>query len=137
MKIYLAASFDSKASMREHRTLAESFGHKVTSTWIDLPDDMPLMSDRLDCEKGQVARGDLNDIDQAQALVYFAGGSTTTGGKNIELGYALAKGMRIILVGDKSSVFHYLGSIEAAPSVSAAFRYLQSKEAVANAKNQL
>lgn len=128
MQLYFAASFSARASMRDHRKLAESYGHKVTSSWIDIPDSFPTMAERMECEKRQAALQDIEDIDAAEALIFFADGGTTAGGKYVELGYAIKRGMQIYLIGERTSVFHFHGSIEPVPNVEAVFRYLYRQD---------
>lgn len=111
MKLYLASSFNSRAAMRNQRKIAELYGHSVTSRWIDIPADSPTLPNAKNSV--QEAQNDLDDIDAADTLVFFSNTGTTSGGKHIEFGYALAKGKPIVIVGDRGSVFHHLDAVKA------------------------
>ena len=53
---------------------------------------------------------DLEDVDSADTLVLLSlpGGG---GGKNVEFGYALAKGKRLLLCGEPRNVFEHLPQV--------------------------
>ena len=66
-------------------------------------------------ERGRFAQEDLDDLDAADTFVlwnprhHHRGGR---GGRHVETGYALAHGKRVILVGERENVFHYLPEVE-------------------------
>jgi nucleoside 2-deoxyribosyltransferase len=104
MKIYIAASLSMKrvGVVQKWREAIIGAGYEVTSSWIDTPE-------MYDGAAGHMAESqalqNFLDIDAADVLVCFTEGVSV--GKHIELGYALGRGMPIIVVGPTTSVFHY------------------------------
>ena len=122
MKIYLAAPYAARNSMRGITGMLEAEGHDVTSQWIwatheihtGVVDAAPEHADEY--LRVQTA-DDLADIDRAEAVILFTSGwviancsleksQTTSGGRHIETGYALAKGKRVIVLGEPENIFH-------------------------------
>mgnify|MGYP001616147807 CR=1 FL=1 len=55
------------------------------------------------------------DIDKADAVLSFThprGTMTTGGGRHVEFGYALAKGKKVALIGERENIFHDHPSVE-------------------------
>jgi hypothetical protein len=106
MKIYLASNYSTHPLMREVAKGLKAHGHEITGTWIEgTHDSWPA----VDC-----AEVDLRDLDAADAIMLFSGNparSRSRGGKNVEFGYALAKGKLLFLVGEPVNVFHYLPNV--------------------------
>ena len=118
LKIYLAASWSRREEMRDVRVKLEGEGHVVTSRWLDEKEGEP---------KAVAARADLDDIDASDVLLAFTENADVgyqTGGRHVELGYALAKRIPVILVGLRENVFHHLGHIPVADSVKDVLRLL-------------
>lgn len=106
MKIYIATRFDQQLDGRAIRAELEAMGHEVTSTWLDEPADKDPL---------QAAEDDLRDLDRADAILVV---HQSSGGRGmwIEMGYAIAKGQIIILLGwnpqkDRGSVFYHLPEV--------------------------
>jgi nucleoside 2-deoxyribosyltransferase len=58
-----------------------------------------------------IARQDCEDLMAADAVIIFTEIPNTilaTGGRHVEFGLALAQGKRVIIVGPRENVFHYL-----------------------------
>lgn len=121
-KIYLAARYSRNEEMRGIRdVLSTALGHTVTSRWIDLhPDavgdfgtsfDHDALNSRPD-ECAPLGQHDLDDIDSADWVISFTCGSGGKGGRHVELGYAMAKGKRLFVVGPRENVFHTLPAVE-------------------------
>lgn len=106
--------------MREWRALLAEHGVTVTSRWIN-----DEHSDRDESRYADYARVDLADIEAADAVIAYSPREnfrTGRGGRHVELGYALARGMRVILVGERENVFHWLCDL--APSIEIAAKML-------------
>lgn len=131
MKIYLAARYSRKQEMmRLAETLREN-AIEVTSSWLDEPfaPDTLLneVSPRLNME---YALTDLRDIDRADTVLFFSEDplvGTPRGGRHVEFGYAVAKGKRVVVIGQPENVFHYLPAIIMYQSVQ---QFLDSEEIV-------
>ncbi len=103
-KIYVAATYEMRdAAIDVMQTLIVK-GHVVTSRWLLVNDSM--------CDEW--ARKDLEDVASADVLLALNPAEWATGGKggrHVELGYAIALGKRIVLIGVRSNIFHYLDRI--------------------------
>lgn len=104
MKIYIAHNYAARQDLRLVVSALLRYGHEITSRWIT--DDSIV--DGLDAK---TARMGLDDIDRAYALLLFTDnfGDRPGKGKYVELGYAIASGKKIFLIGqDTSCVFYHL-----------------------------
>ena len=81
----------------------------VTARWIDCK----VASDDRDADHYvRWADVEVLDVNAADTLVLFADLVGRKGGCWVEIGMALARGMRIIVVGGRSNVFTYLDEVE-------------------------
>ena len=105
MKIYLAAMWSERERMRGEALFLEARGFTITSRWIH-----STLS--TDSENAQM---DLDDVREADILILYSAGPRGTmfsgGGRQIEFGYALALGMRLILIGEPETCFHNLQQV--------------------------
>lgn len=118
MRIYLAARYDQHGLMLVYAGKLESAGHQVTSRWIrqatgDMPDGctVELMNQRPS-ECAPHAQTDMDDIRRSNVLVCFTEWPSSTGGRHVEFGYALALGIRIVIVGPREHIFHTIPQVE-------------------------
>lgn len=114
--VYLAAPWQYRDSMIEQKKYLEDIGITVNSTWLSPEDTDDLTKLANEDEKcREVAERDLAEIDAADAVIVYSYAEMHgrgSGGRHVELGYALARGKRVIGVGTKENVFHRLGQIE-------------------------
>lgn len=126
MKLYLAARFGRRDELNMHRQRLESMGHEITSRWLtqhqalDLNDPSARYSD---ADRLMFATHDFRDVKKAEGLIAFTEDpqdSTAVGGRrggrHVELGLALAWGMRTFVCGYRENVFCYLPPIVFCPS---------------------
>ena len=103
MRYHLAARYARRVEFCGYREQLFSIGDTVTSRWLDFR-KMPSWS----CG---IAREDCEDLLAADAVIIFTEIPNTilaTGGRHVEFGLALAQGKRVIMVGPRENVFHYL-----------------------------
>lgn len=101
MKVYLAARYGSQPAMREIAGQMKQCGITVTSRWI--------WGDYEYLPPFRCAQDDLEDVEEADVLLAFSpreGFNSGSGGRHVELGYALALHKRVLLVGERENVFH-------------------------------
>ena len=113
MRIYLAASYSRHKEMQGHAENLRRLGHNVTSTWIEGVNakyDGLITSGTIDEKSEGFALADMSDLRSAEAMVFFSGQSMR-GGRHVEFGVALERGMSIIVVGPRENVFHYLPEV--------------------------
>src|SRR5262249_48093939 len=111
VKIYLSACYRRQLEMQKVAAELKTFGHEITSRWITeepFPGEehlQPILS------RASRAQRNLVDLAQSDCLIAFTerppsgpGG----GGRHVELGIALAKGLRTMVVGWQENLFHTL-----------------------------
>lgn len=101
MKVYIAALYSRRAEMENYANKIIDAGHTVTARWV--------FGGEEGLSRAQIALLDLEDVDKAEVVVSFThahGTPTVGGGRHVEFGYALAKGKKVILIGDRENVFH-------------------------------
>lgn len=117
MRIYLAAPYSRKKTMKQWASLLESNGLRVVSEWVkrdDPPDAESALSPYSRNERAREwAVGDLNDILRADTLLLDATQDSTRGGKDVEFGiaYALHTIKRTWIIGPRRNVFHHLKAV--------------------------
>jgi hypothetical protein len=115
MKIYLAAPFTAQDTMRGVRDVLSTFGHEVTSQWLDFAGDgiaVEQINAHPELCMGH-AISDVGDIARSDMFVEFTQyGSSTTGGHHVELGMALGMRKRVIVVGPRENIFQTLPEVE-------------------------
>ena len=111
MRFYLAGSYGRREELSRYAKKIEEVGHLVTSRWLDkenVPYENPITFFPKSAEQ------DIEDIHDAQFLILFTEdrrGKMRSGGKDVDMGVALALHKQIILVGPRLNVFHYLPGI--------------------------
>ena len=107
MKLYLAAMFSMRAEMEDAAATIEALtDHKVIARWVH--------GGETGLTREQIALLDLEDVDRSDAVISFTmpyGTATTGGGRHVEFGYALAKGKRSFVIGERECVFHHLPAV--------------------------
>jgi nucleoside 2-deoxyribosyltransferase len=104
VKIYIAAPYPCRNQCIQVMKDLEALGHTITSRWLKSPDELA----------DEHARKDLADVAEADVLLalnYAGWEDKGTGGRHVEFGYAIALGKRIVLVGLRSNIFHYLSDV--------------------------
>lgn len=122
MKVYLSAPYAARDRVRLAAEALSAEGHTITSSWIYATHD--IRPEVLDAAPGQSdeyvqdrVAADLADIDASDVVVLFSSRwavrrwglsveQTTSGGRHIETGYAIAKGKWVIVVGPPENIFH-------------------------------
>lgn len=114
MKAYVAAPFGRKVEARAAIQTLAALGIESTARWVESHYDDETKPEILRLE----AMEDLNDIDRADMLVLLASWPREgSGGKDVELGYALGRGKKVVVVGEPYSLFHYYPCVKVVASV--------------------
>jgi hypothetical protein len=111
MRIYLAARYSRLDELLRYRDDVIAKGHAVTSRWLN-GDHRAVGGDTT--RWAEFADDDLEDIETAHALIHFAQPPRTPsrGGRFVEVGYALATGLRVYNVGPMENVFLAVPDVE-------------------------
>lgn len=105
MKVYIGAPYPMIEYAKRVRTLLVRQGMQVTSRWLDGDAG----------EQSAWAQHDLDDVRAADVLLALnpeGWENAGTGGRHVELGYAIALGKKVVLVGERTNVFHHLKQIK-------------------------
>ncbi len=116
MRIYLASRYDRRMEMLGYAAILEAEGHVVTSRWVRGDHEGATDPETL----ARCAREDLDDIAGSDLFVTFTETPAvgfTSGGRHVELGYAMGLWIAVVIVGPPENVFHHLrlGIINRAP----------------------
>lgn len=116
MRIYLAARYSRHEEMQENAADLEAAGHTVTSRWIR--GSHKLDPDRVD-EAERFAIEDIEDLTKSDVVVSFtetdekaAKKRPSKGGRHVEFGIGLALNKRLVVIGPRENVFHWLPNVE-------------------------
>lgn len=120
--VYIAAPYAARDGLRPLAHELIDIGMGCTSSWIfaetDIEEGIGAATNQSDETVATDCRDDLNAIDRADAIVQFTGLAVEalripgasgpmlhTGGRHVELGYAIAKHKRLIVVGYAENIF--------------------------------
>lgn len=109
MKFYIASRFSRAAGMREAVADIRKIGHETTSRWMFFEQD-----DNPETQM-QWSANDLADVRAADGLIFFAeypDAGFMTGGRHVEFGIAVERGIPIYVIGPKENIFHWLEYVE-------------------------
>lgn len=126
MKVYIAAPYAARELAKTYAEELASIGIECTSTWVTETTTINNQSTGAavgltDEQVEQHVTTDIRDIARADVLVHLtarhvlhAAGmdgsedsrALNSGGRHVELGYALARNKFIVSVGDPENVFH-------------------------------
>ena len=123
MKVYIAAPYGAREQVREYCDSLLKLGHTPMSRWAYGSRPITTGTTRSaphlsDAEADTYAQGDLVDVSRSDCLIMLTedasdilAGGAASGGRHIELGYALAIGKTVIVVGDPENIFHRSGLV--------------------------
>lgn len=116
MKVYLAAGFSKKEIIADRTRELRELGVEVTSTWPwETASAASNLGDVSNEYSKENAFRDIQEIREADTLILFTQDPTipfVRGGRMHEAGYAHGLGHRIIVVGPRENIFHYLENVE-------------------------
>lgn len=128
---YLAAPWAEREQARAARQKLIDAGYNVNSRWLDFEKDAG--DDGLSISKEtlqQEAIHDLEDVSHADALILLntqARGEETSG-KAVEFGFAMGLLKPVLIVGNRTNVFHHL-PIPVLPSIDDLIVWMKEQEA--------
>lgn len=127
MRIYIAAPWDHKAEACAAATQLEAAGHTITKKWWEHPEVAGFL--RNDDDNDELAIQAVEDISGVwNANVFLLLNMAPSEGKCVETGLALAYGTPIIIIGQRSNLFHYLPGIPIVPDVATAIAYISDMD---------
>lgn len=123
MKVYLAAPYGSRDTIRTYAAELREIGIAVTSTWLDEQHEINAGTQGAavalsDEQVSQHAQADIREVRDSDLLVLFtakAVGAEGGGGRHVETGIALALRKPVLVVGEPENVFHRTHGVFAVP----------------------
>lgn len=116
MRVYLCAAWRRQALMRSYREiLRDALDVEVTSRWLDCTGD-PVIDPEAQRIAAAMDLADLELADQVIALTETPDVGYMTGGRHVEVGYALALGKTVHVIGAPENVFHFHPLVRQWPS---------------------
>jgi len=104
MKAYVASSWECKTEAAQIRDHLATMDIGCTATWIDIDPEDAYFASRADIE----AVRDVREVAEADLFfLYVPDPDTSRGGRDVEMGLALALGKPIVLIGTRRCVFHW------------------------------
>lgn len=107
IKIYLASAFDQRWWVRIAESMLEAEGFEVLSTWQWIDEGAEATPD----QERAWAEVNLEAIHHADLVVLFVYGHSA-GGRWTEMGFALAEGKPVLVVGETDNVFCRLPQVQ-------------------------
>lgn len=116
MSVYISARYGRHAEAHEIATMLQDHGQTVCSTWCLEPENPcdGLPCDPASVEHRSLARMDLDEIDEAIVFVALSESPESPhgrGGRHVEVGYAIARGLTVIVIGPAENLFHALPQV--------------------------
>lgn len=124
MKFYVAAHDRLLASLVAD--VISRGGHDCTSTWIKNefhPTEKHTVEERM-----SIAFEDVEDVCRSDVLVLVAGADKYSGGKFVEAGIAMGRGIPVIVVGRRENMLLWHNSIMSVDTVQMAAKVITSLE---------
>ncbi len=106
MRIYLASNWQSQARIRAMREVIEGLGHEVVSGWLDETQTAQSLASTTPEEARIFAYRDMGEIMSCDLLIIDTQEESTSGGREVEYGVAMALGKPMWLVGPNRNIFH-------------------------------
>lgn len=122
LKVYLASRWEDREEIITYRDyLVKHAGIECTARW--LTPAHPRLRNKVTNDRKQarlIGTRDLEDIVRADAMIVFSprkAHGNGTGGRHVECGIAIGRGMPILLCGIPENVFHCNKGIRISPTV--------------------
>lgn len=138
--VYLAARYSRREELCEYREHIQSMGFLVQARWLEgghqLADNgdpigeggEALVEGDAHGTSAKFARDDWEDVTSAEIVISFTEpprSKANRGGRHVEFGIALARGARVIVVGYRENIFHWLPQVEFVGTIGDALALLE------------
>jgi hypothetical protein len=144
--IYLASRYSRRLELCGYREQLTALGYTVKARWLNgqhqisaagepigesgeklVEGDDGSTSIRSAERRAQFAQEDYDDVRDASIVISFTEpprSNASRGGRHVEFGIALATGSRVIVVGHRENIFHWLPAAEFYPTWDDALKAL-------------
>ena len=123
--VYLAARYSRRLEVISYREELEEWGYAVQARWLS--GDHQLEDNGAPV--GETANQSLEDVNVADIVILFTEpprSKRNRGGRHVAFGMALANNARVIVVGYRENIFHWLPCVEFYPTWAAASAVLKT-----------
>jgi len=103
-RIYIAGKFTAKDRLYPHAMTLLGQGHRVLSSWLFAP----AAPGRITPGHVKEVQRDVEEVKECNLLILDTLDESNTGGREVELGIALALGIEVWRIGPARSEFHML-----------------------------
>lgn len=156
--IYLAARYSRREELCEYRKQLREMGFLVQARWLDgnhqladngtpigesgkaiVEGDDSGCSDESRRLRAKFAQDDWDDVTSADIVISFTEpprSKANRGGRHVEFGIALARGARVIVVGYRENIFHWLPQVEFVGTIGDALALLERERNAKTAEVQ-
>lgn len=142
-RTYLAARYSRREELCEYRKQLQEIGYEVQARWLDgkhqISDNGTPIGDQgealiesnhpaADTLRSKFAQDDWEDVTGAELVINFTEpprSNANRGGRHVEYGIALAHGARVMVVGYRENLFHWLPQAEFYETWNEVFTYLK------------
>lgn len=142
-RVYLAARYSRREELCEYRKQLQKIGYDVQARWLNgshqISDKGVPIGDQgeslveshhpdADILRSKFAQDDWEDVTSAELVINFTEpprSNANRGGRHVEYGIALANGSRVMVVGYRENLFHWLPQVEFYPTWQEVFNYLK------------
>lgn len=131
MRIYVCARSEDIEIARAARDSLKTQSHVVTSRWLNGLVGLGAVPTpgKGNDDLRAAAYMDLEDIDQSDLVLAINPKSahrTGTGGRHVEVGYAIARGKPVLIVGERENVFHHHPLVRDVPDIDSVLRTFEN-----------
>lgn len=145
-QVYLASRYSRREELCGYRSQLQALGYNVKARWLDgqhqisdggqpigeegeklVEGDDGSTNIRSAELRAQFAREDYEDVSGASLVISFTEpprSNASRGGRHVEFGIALASGARVVAVGYRENIFHWLPAVEFYPTWDEALKAL-------------
>lgn len=130
MKFYLASGFHQREFLRTLAAKLQGEGHEVCSNWIWINERPERDEPGWKTFASKIAHQNMIDLYRSDALIIDAHGVSTdnNGGSHSELGFMLARGRPVILIGELTNTFSYASDVVRVKSYDEALKIIRDNE---------
>lgn len=119
MRWYLASRYSRHPEMQEHAKVLEEAGQETVCRWIHGSHDMQEDAHGND-DRARFAIEDMEDLTMTDGVISFTEPpvalkpvkTPSKGGRHVEFGLGIALNKRMVVIGPREHVFHFLPHVE-------------------------
>lgn len=144
MRIYLAARYSRREELCRYREQLNALGYDVQARWLNgghqISDTGKPIGDNgeklvesegpgHDALRSKFAQDDWEDVTGADLVINFTESPRSVsnrGGRHVEFGIAIARGIAVMVVGHRENLFHWLPEVIFFPTWEDAFNSLKN-----------